>query len=344
MSTLDQAFIRAYQAGSARKAAAAATTSPAPSFAPAETKQLSPTGMPIDVAPKAAPRKFYVDDPHASNYVPHYLHGLVADLSEAETQSAEIERLTQRLSQVNATAAAPETTVHAASPAVDEMRAAYETQHFAWPRKLEVLIAAAGGEFAEFATELTERCRTDRKTLVVTGAERGSGRSLITLALARMASNRNLRTVIVDLDLRQPNLSDLLGLRPELGWDDACAERLPLTDVLVESLDDRLTLMPLRNGLANPRALAGNRFLADALDRLREHFDLVLLDAGPLHDDAATIELAAALGGYSLDDALVVRDRRCTTPQQIQEVGRRLAVLGVRHWDVAENFTEIQGY
>jgi Mrp family chromosome partitioning ATPase len=191
---------------------------------------------------------------------------------------------------------------------------------------------------------LERRSGEGRKTLLVTGAERGEGRSLVALALARLAANRNLRTVVVDLDLSQPALAELLGLRPELGWDDACSERLSLAETLIESHDDRLTLLPLRCGLENPRALAGNRFLNDALTELREHFDCIVLDAGPLLDDAATVDLATALGGHALDDGLVIRDRRRTTPQQVHEVGRRLAVLGIQRWDLAENFSEIQGY
>lgn len=321
MSTLDQAFIRAYQANSARKQSAAPSTAsqgPAPAVA-------------------STARRYFVDTAHPAEYGSHYGDAATANHS-APAATAEIELLSSRIAEVNAAATAT------ATPVEPALRAAYETHRFGWPRKLEVLIAAAGGEFAEFAAELEQRSRDDRKTLLVTGAERGSGRSLVALALARLTANRNLRTVVIDLDLKSPNLGELLGLRPELGWDDAAAERLPVTDVLIESHDDRLTLLPLRNGLANPRALAGNRFLADTLTQLRDHFDCLILDAGPLDDDAATIDLATALGGHTLDDGLVIRDRRRTTPQQVHDVGRRLAALGITRWDLAENFTEIQGY
>jgi Mrp family chromosome partitioning ATPase len=164
------------------------------------------------------------------------------------------------------------------------------------------------------------------------------------LALARLAANRGLRTVVVDLDLASPQLAQQLGLRPELGWDDVQAERLKIDEALIESIDDRVTLLPLRNGYANPRALAGTGFLRDAVERLRAEFDVVLLDVGPLEDDGDTIDLAAALGGAAIDDALVIRDRRRVTPQQLHDACRRAAALGVRRWDVVENFTEIQGY
>jgi Mrp family chromosome partitioning ATPase len=105
-----------------------------------------------------------------------------------------------------------------------------------------------------------------------------------------------------------------------------------------------LTGLPLRNPPADPRSLAGKSALGAILDELRRRYDLVLLDGGPLSDDPRAIDLAAVLGGAAIDDALVVRDRRRTQPKQVQAVCRRLTALGVRHWDIAENFTEIQGY
>lgn len=330
MSTLDQAFIRAYQANTARKQAAVPTT---PLQAATPTAGATPA------------RRYFVDAPHPAEYGSHYHDGVPAAPADA-TATSQIERLSTPIASMNSAAllnSAPATAANETQPG-PILRAAYETQRFAWPRTMEVLIASAGQEFAEFAAELEHRSSEGRKSLLVTGAERGAGRSLVALALARLAANRNLKTVVVDLDLKSPSLGELLGVRPELGWEDAAAERLPVADVMIESHDDRLTLLPLRNGLANPRALASNHFLAEALAELREQFDCLILDAGPLADDGATIELATALGGHAIDDGLVIRDRRRTTAQQVHDVGRRLAALGIRRWDLAENFTELQGY
>jgi Mrp family chromosome partitioning ATPase len=346
MSTLDQAFIRAYQAGTRRAEkptpAAPPVAAPVAAMKPAAPPKPAATATPTATATRTTIlRQHFVDESHAqSTAAPHY-----ADPVSTEHHA----RLAERLAQINRLAATgePEPMVEAVDEEVvvaERMRAAFETQRFTWPRNVEVLIASAGNEFGEFAHELAERSAAGRKTLAVTGVDRTEGRTTLLLALARMAATRGLRTVLVDLDLRAPNLAEQLGLRPELGWDDAYAERMQPSDALIESVDDRISLLPLRNGPANPRSLAGNTFLRGAIEDLREQFDLVLLDVGPLTDDQQTIDLAAALCGSPLDDALVVRDRRRTTPKQVQEACRRLAVLGIHRWDVAENFCEIRGY
>lgn len=348
MSMLDQAFIRAYRVDSARKSEAAR-----PDETPPRPKLLGPA-----TKASAAPRHF-VDAAHETSYAPHYGAATAPAHAVGEPIVEQARRIADRLAKLNATTAGsddtvvlpveddplePTSTAEVVEQHEEELVPAFETERFHWPRRAEVLIAAAGEEFAAFAEELMERRREGRNTLVVTGALRGEGRTTLVLALARLAANRGLRTVLVDADLRSPQLAEQLGLRPETGWDDVQSERLSAADALVESLDDHVALLPLRSGFANPRALAGGGFLRGAIDQLRRHYDLVLLDVGPLGDDAETIDLAAALGGCPLDDALVVRDRRRAAPKQINDVCRRVAALGIRHWDVVENFTEIQGY
>lgn len=349
MSTLDQAFIRAYQAGAAapRKVSGAdapvAVAPPEPvvkkphRFAAKPAAPLPAVAPPnVAPAPTAATQRtplaqddtalrYYVDAAHT--VPPRHLQTAIPVYAEPA---------------VSLSAAAPPAPLD--NSVQGAFRAAFETQRFSWPRPVEVLIAAAGSEFAQFISELEERIRGGRQTLIVTGCERGEGRTILTLALGRLLANRGLRTVLVDCDVRAPQMAEALGVRPELGWDDVYAERLSVTDALIESLDDRISMLPMRNGLANPRVMAGNRTLAGIIDTLRANFDAVLLDVGPLADDPAAIDLTSAMTGARLDDALVVRDRRRTGQKEVQSVCRRLSALGIHHWDIAENFTELQGY
>jgi len=382
MSLLDQAFIRAYEAETGRRdevGAAKPAASPAAlrKAKPVDARQRRHY---VDPPHAATAVPHYSDDATASGIEAGSVEDHVAQLAHrlasfnvatsshgkshvAQSHVAQSHGVHATTAHANAMAASLAEAVAAADDELDEatdeaeayrtlparpeqggLHPAFETQRFVWPRNVEVLVAAAGSEFSDLAAELEARSHEGRKTFVVSGSHRGEGRTTLVLALARLAANRGLRTVVVDLDLHSPQAAELLGLRPEVGWDDVIADRLLLTDALIESLDDRLTLLPLRNGFANPRALAGNGFLRGALDTLREHFDIVLLDVGPLAEDADTIDLAAALGGCKLDDGLIVRDRRRATPKQVHDASRRMAALGVRHWDVVENFTEIRGY
>jgi len=351
MSTLDQAFIRAYQAG--RGATAQQSKPEAAPVIQATIPEPAVAVAPPKSQARTTRTRHFVDSAHEQPAGPHA--GAAQTLSRTAAQpEPEVPFARTAYEPVYAAAAMQRErstlgeTERQETPATEEpapeFRTAFETERFNWPRNVEVLIAATGNEFTQFTAELEERVAAGRQTLAVTGFNRGEGRSTLVLAIARLLANRNMNVVVVDADLRQPQLAELLGIRPELGWDDVYAERLPVTDALIESLADRVTLLPLRSGFSNPRALAGNKTLAGIIDLLKQNYDAVLLDVGPLPDDQDTIDLAAALTGCKLDDALVVRDRRTTSPKDVQAVCRRLAVLGVHHCDIAENFTELQGY
>lgn len=360
MSALDQAFIRAYQAGAA---ASPKVRAPAPPV----------VDPPVNVAPEpvvkkpphfaAKPASSPAASPPTAAAAPPFVQPFVQPTAPQRTPIAQEDAALRyyvdaahtvpprHLQTAIPVYAEPAVSLSAAAPPAPldnsvqgAFRAAFETQRFSWPRPVEVLIAAAGSEFAQFVAELEERIRGGRQTLVVTGCERGEGRTTLTLALGRLLANRGLRTVLVDCDVRAPQMAEALGVRPELGWDDVYAERLSVTDALIESLEDRISMLPMRNGLANPRVMAGNRTLAGIIDTLRANFDAVVLDVGPLADDPAAIDLTSAMTGARLDDALVVRDRRRTGQKEVHSVCRRLSALGIHHWDIAENFTELQGY
>lgn len=371
MSSLEQAFIRAYQVGNARPAAtanvatakAASHDSAKPARVEAIGERKSPAALSGRVPQATASqttmrRQHFVDNAHARSATPsstpHFAVGSAEDEYARLAESlVAANRAAARVVDLSVSAPIAEMVAETIADAADEgksdgavepLRAAFETKRFSWPRNVEVLVASAGNEFSELAQELSERSASGRKTLVVTGVERGEGRTSLVLALARLAAARGLRTVVVDLDLVAPSVAEQLGLRPELGWDDAMVERMTAADAMIESLDDRISVLPLLHGPANPRSLSGGSFLRNSIAELRERFDLVLLDVGPLADEAQTIDLAAVLCGAKLDDALIVRDRRRTSPKQVQTVCRHLAVLGIDHWDVAESFCEIQGY
>jgi Mrp family chromosome partitioning ATPase len=133
----------------------------------------------------------------------------------------------------------------------------------------------------------------------------------------------------IDADVRQPLLAEMLGMQSPVSWDQSVSRKESLEETLIESALERLTLMPLV-----PSGLSMLPNMAEAIDSLRANYDLIVVDAGPLDDDAATVNLAAALRGSMIDDGVIVRDNE---PEQASFT-RRLAALGIARWELVENF------
>ncbi len=228
----------------------------------------------------------------------------------------------------------------AAAPALQTapLQPAFEVLHFAWPVIVQQLSSLLVNDLTALAGLAAARHRAGRNTLLLSSCRRGEGRSTITLAVARALARYPLRVAMVDADFTRPQLASMLDLSVSTGWEDVLGSEQSLSEALIESPSERLTLLPLRAPLSEPASLQGNARLSDTFEQLRRQVDVVLVDAGPIDSDAGAIEFAAALSGARIDDALAIRDPQRTTSEELRQLGRRLSAAGICHWDVIENF------
>ncbi len=132
------------------------------------------------------------------------------------------------------------------------------------------------------------------KSVLVTSALPGEGKSTLALALAMVHAEQGKRTLLIDADLRQPTIERLVRLDPDAGVGAALAEKSHWrTAVRVVSAHPNLFVL----GSGQPLPLALARIgpgMRGILDQATKEFDLVVLDSPPLLGCAETLELAAA--------------------------------------------------
>jgi len=194
--------------------------------------------------------------------------------------------------------------------------------------------------FAALLAELGEFSGRGQNVVAISGCHAEAGASTLLLALARRLATREVRVVVVDLEFWRPRLAEQLGIAPQVGWGEVLKGEQPLTEGLVESLQDQFTLLPCCEAIPEDR-LADSTQLANLLRNLSNDFDLVLLNVGPLQPDTTnpdSINVAAWLGSLQVDLTLLVRDTRRMSHEQSLAIGNRLTAAGLRHWHLAENY------
>jgi polysaccharide biosynthesis transport protein len=141
---------------------------------------------------------------------------------------------------------------------------------------------------------LSSQARLPRSVLV-TSALPGEGKSTLALCLAMVHAEQGKRTLLIDGDLRQPVIESLVRLDPDAGVASALAEKNHWrTAVRVVSAHPNLFVL----GSGQPLPLALTRIgpgIRGILDQATKEFDLVVLDSPPLLGCAETLELAAAV-------------------------------------------------
>ncbi len=146
-----------------------------------------------------------------------------------------------------------------------------------------------GGDLGP-ATEAFRHLRTnlrfvdiDRRprSIVVTSANPGEGKSSVSSNLARVLAESGQPTVIVDADLRRPVLARLFQADGSLGLTQVLAGDLELKVALQETATPGLTFLPAGRIPPNPSELLGSQRMRAVVEELtKDHY--VILDAPPL--------------------------------------------------------------
>jgi capsular exopolysaccharide synthesis family protein len=133
------------------------------------------------------------------------------------------------------------------------------------------------------------------KTVMVTSAVQGEGKSTTVANLAVATAMSGKRVAIVDLDLRRPTLARLFEINSGVGITTTVVEGATLDEALVEvdlpGLSEGAALPRTRGSLhvlpsgslpPDPAEFVGSNAVVEVVRELRERFDIVYIDAPPV--------------------------------------------------------------
>jgi succinoglycan biosynthesis transport protein ExoP len=120
------------------------------------------------------------------------------------------------------------------------------------------------------------------KLLLVTSTLPGEGKSFITTNLALAFASQGQRTVVVDCDLRKPNIQNSFRLNVAKGVISYCAEGASLDDIVVKNVHPNLDVITTGGRSKIPSQLFNGREFEALVKELGKRYDRVLFDTPPL--------------------------------------------------------------
>jgi polysaccharide biosynthesis transport protein len=135
------------------------------------------------------------------------------------------------------------------------------------------------------------------RSIVMTSAEPGEGKTTLAVHLAVANAASGKKTLLVDGDLRRPSVHAKFGLVQQEGLSNVLTGELTWRDV-VHPIEGRPNLFILPAGPGSHRAadLIGPR-MSELLDEFAKEFVLVILDSPPLPGFAECLQMASAADG-----------------------------------------------
>jgi polysaccharide biosynthesis transport protein len=156
--------------------------------------------------------------------------------------------------------------------------------------------------------------------IVVTSADKGAGKTTLSVMLAQSLAQAGKKVLLVDGDIYNPSLSLRFNIRQEPGLFSVLKGEAGDSEAIIETKTAGLSVLPMGISQNGSRELLTNGAFKACLNRWRKNYDLVMLDSSPV----LPVADARILSGQADGTIIVVREKHC----QREDVVKTLACLG----------------
>ncbi len=151
------------------------------------------------------------------------------------------------------------------------------------------------------------------------------GKSTILANLAAAFAKLDMSVVLIEADMRRPTFHKRFGVPDATGLSELLRETATIDDVIVPSGVTNLTLITAGAGVTNPSELLQSDSFDRVLAALKERFQLIVIDVGPVLAVSDPIIVAQKSDGM----LLVVRSAN-DTRQQVTEAVETLRAANAK--------------
>ena len=120
------------------------------------------------------------------------------------------------------------------------------------------------------------------RVFLVTSTRPGEGKTFVATNLALAFAQHAERVIVVDADLRLPNVGPSLGFAGDGGVSRWFNGETTLDEAIVKDVAPGLDVLPVGLGCRNPTQVLNNPRFAEMLDELRRRYDRVFIDSPPV--------------------------------------------------------------
>lgn len=155
------------------------------------------------------------------------------------------------------------------------------------PEKAQIVVNNADRQVAESFLTLHSSLRLkdeskNARCFLTTSTVPGEGKSFITTNLALTFAAHGERVVIIDCDLRKPNVHKSFRIENLKGVIDICSGTASIDDVVQRNVQPNLDVIPAGGRAKNPTHILNSKSFEVMISDLRKRYDRVFIDTPPL--------------------------------------------------------------
>lgn len=178
------------------------------------------------------------------------------------------------------------------------------------------------------------------RSILVTSAIPGEGKSFVAANLAvATAQSLDNHVLLIDCDIRRPTIHNYFGYEPARGLTDNLLSNTPLSDLILKTNVDCLSILPAGRIPQNPSELLSSKKMGALVNEITKRYNdrIVIIDSPPPHMTSETNAISRWVDGI-----LLVVKFRTTNKEMITEMTDMLnkdKILGV-----VGNFLDLKAF
>jgi non-specific protein-tyrosine kinase len=176
------------------------------------------------------------------------------------------------------------------------------------------------------------------KTVLVTSASAGEGKSTTASNLAVVLANADKRVIVINADLRKPRVHRFFKVENKKGVVDVLAGEAKPWEALVDPGIENLRVFPSGPIPTRPAELLGSEAMGELLAELRQVADFIIVDSAPVLVVSDALALAPLCDGvlYVADAEGTSRGAVAHAREQLEQVGAELLGSVLNNFDASK--------
>ncbi len=135
------------------------------------------------------------------------------------------------------------------------------------------------------------------KTILSTSTVPGEGKSFLSTNIAFTLASHGERTLLLDCDLRLPNIGKSLQLDLSRGLVNYFEDNVPIDELIQKDFVYNLDILPAGGKAKNPTQILNNPKFPELLSDLKERYDKIIIDSPPLAAVSDALNLLPLVDG-----------------------------------------------
>lgn len=156
---------------------------------------------------------------------------------------------------------------------------------------------------------------SDKKIFAVTSYSKGEGKSTVSANLAISFSKMEKKVLMIDCDLRRPNIHNIFKLDNSAGLSNVIGKMVGFEDAVKRNALNNLDIITAGTIPPNPSELMCSSTFVDLIEKLSQEYDYIIIDTPPIGVVADALLLKDLIAGF-----VVVLRERSTTHGDLQKL------------------------